>query len=94
MLCGSAKAIDYSIRAGEAALAIFAYEEAASHWQAALDILEQRGDADARNADLCLRLGRLMGTIDRAKGIRCLERALKLYEKLGHGIMIARCTRA
>jgi eukaryotic-like serine/threonine-protein kinase len=83
------KAIDYSIRAGEAALAIFAYEEAASHWQAALEIVEQRGDADARNADLCLRLGRLMGTIDRAKGIEYLERALRLYEKLGHGIMIA-----
>jgi tetratricopeptide (TPR) repeat protein len=89
MLCGSAKAIDYSIRAGEAALAIFAYEEIAIHWQAALEILEKCGRTDAQKADLCLRLGRLMGTIDRAKGIEYLERALTLYEKLGHGIMIA-----
>jgi eukaryotic-like serine/threonine-protein kinase len=85
----SAKAIDYSIRAGEEALAIFAYEEAAIHWQAALEILEQRGEADVRNADLCLRLGRLMGTIDRAKGIKYLEKALGLYKQLGHRIMIA-----
>jgi len=84
-----AKAIDYSIRAGEEALAIFAYEEAAIHWQAALEILEHRGEADVRNADLCLRLGRLMGTIDRAKGIKYLEKALGLYKQLGHRIMIA-----
>jgi hypothetical protein len=53
-----AKAIDYSIRAGEEALAIFAYEEAAIHWQAALEILEHRGEADVRNAYIFLRAPR------------------------------------
>ena len=84
-----AKAIDYSIRAGEAALATFAYEAAASHWEAALQILMQRGEADARSADLCLRLGRLMGTTDRAQGIKYLEGALNLFQKLGDDMMIA-----
>ena len=38
-----ARAVDYSIQAGDAALGVFAYEDAAEHWEAALDLLEDNG---------------------------------------------------
>jgi DNA-binding NarL/FixJ family response regulator len=55
------KAIEYAHRAGAAEAAVFAWEEAAAHWQAALDLLQRRGDADepavaAQRCDLLLAL--------------------------------------
>jgi eukaryotic-like serine/threonine-protein kinase len=35
------KAVDYSIRAGEAAGAVFAYEQAVAHWEAALELMAE-----------------------------------------------------
>jgi tetratricopeptide (TPR) repeat protein len=75
------KAIDYSIKAGEAVRAV-AYEESASHWEAALELMEQQPHSDERRANLCLQLGALMTFIDRVKGIEYQEKALKLYENL------------
>jgi len=80
----SGKAIDYSIRAGEAALAVFAYEESATHWQRALKLMEEhRADLELR-ADLLNRLGNLMHItgFDRAKEIQYLHAALEIYETL------------
>jgi tetratricopeptide (TPR) repeat protein len=80
----SGKAIDYSIRAGEAALAVFAYEESALHWQRALKIMEEhRTDLELR-ADLLNRLGNLMHItgFDHAKEIGYLQAALEIYETL------------
>ena len=37
------KALDYSLRAGETAVGVFAWEEAAEHWQAALELMEDEG---------------------------------------------------
>ncbi|MGE3596702.1 MAG: AAA family ATPase, partial [Dehalococcoidia bacterium] len=56
------KAIDYAQRAGAAAAAVFAWEEAAAHWQAALEQLQRRGGANdpaglALRCDLLLALG-------------------------------------
>jgi class 3 adenylate cyclase len=79
------KAIDYSVRAGEAALALFAYEEAAEHWEAALELFEEdEGHAEAQ-AHLLERLGDLKYTtgIDAKGSIACLERAITLYQELG-----------
>ena len=43
------RAVDYSVRAGEApALGVFAYEDAAVHWEAALDLLEDGGGEGCR----------------------------------------------
>jgi class 3 adenylate cyclase len=80
-----AKAIDYSIRAGNGALAVFAYEEAAEHWEAALELFEDDGGDPAAHARLLERLGDLKYTtgIDPQGSISCLERALALYEQLG-----------
>ena len=52
------KAVGYAVRAGDRAAAQLAHEEAAQHYQSALDLLESRGPADAqRTCDLLLALG-------------------------------------
>lgn len=80
----SAKAIEYFLRAGEAAQGVFAYEEAAQHWEVALELLEARGDTEAR-AQLLERLGDLKFTtgLDHEGSVDCLEQALRLYDELG-----------
>ena len=50
------KAVDYATRAGEQAMEALAYEEAASHYERALQALELRPDA-ARRCALLLELG-------------------------------------
>ncbi len=79
------KAIDYSVRAGEAAADAFAYTEAITHWQAALERMEERAAAPERRAGLLMGLGELMyvSGLDYMKGVEHLERALQLYEDLG-----------
>lgn len=81
------KAIDYSVRAGEAASALFAYTEATSHWRAALELMQKHGTSAERTADLLLRLGDLMcvTSLDHQKGIDYLDESLRLYSELGKG---------
>ena len=80
-----AKAIDFAERAGEAATAVFAWEEAAAQWQAALELMGRRADPPERRVLLLERLGDLMyfTGLDYEKGIGYLEEALKLHEELG-----------
>jgi class 3 adenylate cyclase len=52
------KAVDYAKRAGERAMSLFAYEEAAAHYQRALQALEMKTPADEPlRCDLLLALG-------------------------------------
>jgi predicted ATPase len=52
------KAIKYSVRAGRAAYALFAYEGAGTHWRAALELMDEQGGGDRnRRAGLLLLLG-------------------------------------
>jgi tetratricopeptide (TPR) repeat protein len=79
------KATDYFISAGEAAFAVFAYEEAAAHWRAALELMLDIGEQRERRANLLERLGDLLA-LDAAGGsehIKLLEQALELYQVLG-----------
>ena len=79
----SGKAIDYSILAGDAALQTFAYEEAASHWRAALALMEANDITDARRADLLRNLGVMtFNTSNYSEGIEYLEASLKVAAKL------------
>ncbi len=80
-----AKAINYAMRAAEAAGNLFAWEDAASHLEAGLELMEDQGAAPEALATLYGRLGDLMYAtgIDTAKGIRCIEQALALYEQTG-----------
>ena len=77
----SAKAIDYLVRAGDAAAAKFALHEAESCWEDALHLFEAEGGDPVRHADLLvraaiLRPGRETQMVER------LEQALAIYEKL------------
>jgi class 3 adenylate cyclase len=86
-----AKTIEYSVRAGEAALAVFAYEEVAEHWEAALELLDEQEGSSTAQARLLERLSDLKYTtgIDAPGSIECLERALRLYEQLGDDDRVA-----
>jgi len=87
----TAKALDYSIRAGEAAQAVFAFEEVAEHWEAAVELLEADGTQIEAHARLLQRLADFKYTtgFDLQGSIRCLERALELYEQLGEAERVA-----
>jgi tetratricopeptide (TPR) repeat protein len=79
------KALDYSIRAGDAANAVFAYEEAASHWRTGLELIPAAPQERQCRADLLERLGELLGmsACEGVEQVRYLEQALRLYEDLG-----------
>jgi tetratricopeptide (TPR) repeat protein len=77
------KAIDYSVRAGKAAYALFAYEEVVHHWEAAAALQKERGVDTKERAKLLEDLGApaLLGLEER--GVAYLQQALNLYEGLG-----------
>ena len=78
------KAIDYSIRAGEAAEAVFAYDDALSHLRSALPIAEAHDHHDSQRAGILLRLGRIEVFFEnRDQGVAHLEIALKMYDQIG-----------
>ena len=79
------KAIDYSIDAGEAAYRIFAYEDASLNWQAALRLMEEHDTEPENQARLLERLASLMyvSELSGPKGMKYLDRALKIYEEAG-----------
>jgi tetratricopeptide (TPR) repeat protein len=75
------KAIDYSVRSGHASFAVFAYEEARSHWETALGLMDRHScDNAEQRASILWRLTDVVG-LD--KGIEYSEAALSLYEQLG-----------
>jgi tetratricopeptide (TPR) repeat protein len=79
-----AKAIDYSIRAGEAALAVSGYEETRRQWQAAAALMERYDTDVSRRTNLLRKLGVLTyEAIDVLVGIADLEAALKLTQQNG-----------
>jgi tetratricopeptide (TPR) repeat protein len=80
------KAIEYSIGAGKAAYSLYAYEEAASHWQAALALMDKHGGGDKRCRALLLRQlsdDLVIELVGRSKVIECMESAARLFEELG-----------
>jgi len=76
------RAIDYTIRAGDAANAVFAYKEAISLWEMALVLMDQHGGDPERRADLLARLGALLQENDTGLGIEHLESAVVAYDEL------------
>jgi DNA-binding CsgD family transcriptional regulator len=80
-----AKAIDYSQRAGDACCAVYAWEEAVSHYEGALQALEMGGhEDDDRRCDLLLTLGEALlaaGEGERARDV-IAEEAFALAEAL------------
>jgi predicted ATPase len=77
-------AIEFSMRAGGAAYARFAYEETADDWRAALELREKHGATPEQRAQILYPLCVVVsGTIDRNQGIEYGEEAVQIYEKLG-----------
>jgi class 3 adenylate cyclase/tetratricopeptide (TPR) repeat protein len=79
------KAIEYSLRAGEAADVAFAYEEAYAQWRAALELLDDAGPERAEErARLLARLGyqSFVTGLNWEEGIGYLEESLRAYEAL------------
>ena len=80
------KAIDFSVRAGEAAEEAFAYEEAQLHWEAALDLMERHGVENTVRVRLVERLGELMQVVgfdSYTRGVTYFEQAIALHDKMG-----------
>jgi class 3 adenylate cyclase len=79
------KAVDYAKRAGERAMSLFAYEEAAAHYQRALQALEMKTPAEEPlRCDLLLALGeaQVWGGETEA-GRQTYQQALELARSLG-----------
>src|SRR5206468_423617 len=79
------RAIEYSVRAGERALALVAYEEASDHFERALQAYGLQDCADgARRCDLLLALANAQSRAGNARGAReTFLRAAGLARKLG-----------
>lgn len=88
----ASKALDYSIRAMQAARRAFAFEEAIVHAEAALELIDDSGADLATRARVLEGLGDLayLGGVDYQRGIRMLEEALRYSQELGDEAACAR----
>ena len=86
------KAIDYATRAGHRAASLYAYEEAARHYERALGAMDANGSSDpARSCELFLSLGEVLsraGNENESKA--ALRRASTLAEQQGRADQLAR----
>ena len=80
----SGKGIAYSLRAGEHARRLFAWDETAAHWAGALALMERDGTEAAERARLLVALAVVCAVLgDLARQIDYLERALGIFVGLG-----------
>jgi class 3 adenylate cyclase len=86
------KAIDYATRAGERATALLAYEEAAGHYEMALQALEVKDKPDeVQRCELLLSMGEALNSAgDRDRAKETLQRAADVARKLGAAERLAR----
>ena len=79
-----AKAVRYSLEAGNRARELSDWDEAATHWEGALEVLARADGREAERARLLVALADLMVVAgDLARQIAYLEQALALHETLG-----------
>lgn len=79
------KAVQYCMRAAEAAEGVFAYEEAVEHLETALEFLQEIGADPRRRADLLYRLSGYGGVSRSGERSACryARRAVDLYTQIG-----------
>src|SRR5262249_42996715 len=77
--------IDYAVRAGDLAQGSFAYEDAVTHWQSALELMEVHAVEPERRAALYEKLGDQLLVTDPGdeRALLSHEKALALYERAG-----------
>ena len=78
------KAVEFSLLAAQAAAVVFAWEEAATHMEAALELMEEHAAPAPARAEVLERLGTIMYVtgIDLPKSVTYLEGARRLFEEL------------
>ncbi|HLF76013.1 MAG TPA: AAA family ATPase [Dehalococcoidia bacterium] len=86
------QAIPHLLSAGNAAIAVTAWEEAARHWEAALECMGQAGEPPTRRARLLEGLGELyfLSGFDTQRCVERYEQAAALFESTGDRIGWAR----
>ncbi len=86
------KAIEYSVRAMEAAAGVFAFDEGIAHGEAALELMDDQGTAGAQRARLEERLGDMyyVGGVEYERSFAHFEAALGVLETLKENTPIAR----
>ena len=78
------RAIAYSAQAGAEARQVAAWDEAAAHWEGALEVMSRAGGREPERAALHVALGEMMGLAGNlGRQIANFEAALSLYEDLG-----------
>lgn len=90
-LADTTKVVDYSVKAGDQAMALLAYEEAANHYATALRVLERATPDGSRYCELLLALGeaqRKAGDTQLAR--ETFRRAANLAKQLGAAEGMAR----
>jgi tetratricopeptide (TPR) repeat protein len=79
-----AQAVAYSLEAGGQAAALFAWDDAAEHWDGAVAVMAREGGHDRERAELLVALADLMVVVgDLGRQIAYLDEALALYDALG-----------
>jgi transcriptional regulator with XRE-family HTH domain/tetratricopeptide (TPR) repeat protein len=76
--------IEYSLRAGEAARTVYAWEDVATHWEAALELMETQGtdvEVRARHLERVAEVMLILGWEFYPRQIAYLERALEAYRQ-------------
>jgi DNA-binding NarL/FixJ family response regulator len=85
------KAVQYTIRAGEAAWRLFAFRDATASWRAGLELLETMSAPPLQRANLLARLHDVeaaTGSVT-VQGTAYAERAIPLYEAAGEDVAAA-----
>jgi AAA ATPase domain len=90
------QAVEYLVRAGDRASAVLGYEDAAIHFQRALELLATAGDGSAgRHGELLLRLGDAQWRSGDGSAARLIfERAIDAARRSGEPEMLARAVLA
>jgi class 3 adenylate cyclase len=90
------KAIDYAQRAGDRAVALLAYEEAAGHYEIALQVLDlKERPAERQRFDLLMALGQAYTRADvPEKATMILEQAVQLGETLSEPRLLGEAANA
>jgi tetratricopeptide (TPR) repeat protein len=85
------KAIWYAIQAGEAAVAVLAFEDALEHWHWALARLGEQPDSQLERGRLAMRLGTLLNNTRHAPrdAVWVLEESVTCFEQAGELIQAA-----
>jgi tetratricopeptide (TPR) repeat protein len=79
------RAAEYAIKAGERSAAVYAWERATTHYQTALELLEELEADPRQQAEVLEKLAQVTGLGRDKDALSYWEKALSIYEGLGDG---------